>query len=135
MTIAASDFPLTVLCHPRCSTCKKALAWLDDHQIPYTWRNIIEQNPTAQELNAWTDESNLSIRRFFNTSGMAYRSAHVKEQLDEWENTLSAEDVRSHAVELLATDGMLCKRPLVVDAQGHFILVGFKQSEWEAALI
>ena len=125
----------TVLCHPRCSTCKKALAWLDEHNIEYTWRSIIEENPTTDELSQWTAESNLSIRRFFNTSGMVYRSAHVKDQLDDWEKNLSAEQVRAQAVELLATDGMLCKRPLVIDADGHFVAVGFKESEWQAALL
>lgn len=127
--------PLTVLCHPRCSTCAKALTWLDDHGIEYHWRSIIEENPRTDELSQWIPASGLSIRRFFNTSGMAYRSQNVKAQLDDWEKTLSAEDVQQKAIELLSTDGMLCKRPLVLDAEGHFVAVGFKVAEWDAALL
>lgn len=128
-------FPLTVLCHPRCSTCEKALTWLDGNGITYSWRSIIDDNPTAEELRTWIPESGLGIRRFFNTSGMAYRENNVKVQLDEWSHTLSDNDQLTRAIDLLSSDGMLCKRPLVIDATGKFVAVGFKENEWEATLL
>ncbi|WP_018143268.1 arsenate reductase family protein [Alloscardovia criceti] len=124
-------FPLTVLCHPRCSTCKKALAWLDNHGIAYVWRSIIEENPTVDELNRWTHATDLPIRRFFNTSGNVYRENKVKNTLDDWEKTLSPEQFHDHAVQLLSTDGMMCKRPIVLSHSGDFLTVGFKESVWE----
>ena len=111
--------------YPKCSTCKKAKAWLDAHGVAYVDRHIVEDNPTAAELAAWRERSGLPLRRFFNTSGMKYRELGVKAQLDAG---MSDED----AYALLATDGMLVKRPVLVldDA----VLVGFREAEWEAAL-
>ncbi len=121
----ASD-TILVLCYPRCSTCKKALKWLDEHHIAYESRDIKEDHPTEAELASWYALSNLPIRRFFNTSGMVYREKNVKEQLDAG-MTVSA------ACQLLATDGMLVKRPLVVGPD--FVLTGFRESEWEEHLL
>lgn len=111
--------------YPKCSTCKKAKAWLDAHGIDYVDRHIVEENPTAQELAAWQAKSGLPLRRFFNTSGQKYRALGVKAQLDAGMSDLDA-------FELLASDGMLVKRPLVVAES--FVLVGFKEAEWEAHL-
>lgn len=122
--MAASE-PVLFIEYPPCSTCKKAKRWLDDHGIAHTDRHIVESNPTADEIEAWQEQSGLPLRRFFNTSGMKYRELGVKAQLDAG---MSVEDARA----LLATDGMLVKRPIVV--AGDVILVGFKPAEWEAAL-
>lgn len=111
--------------YPRCSTCKKAKAWLDAHGVVYVDRHIVEDNPTAAELAAWRERSGLPLRRFFNTSGMKYRELGVKAQLDAG---MSDED----AYALLATDGMLVKRPVLV--LDDTVLVGFREAEWEAAL-
>ena len=118
--------PVLFICYPRCSTCRKAQQWLDDHGIPYTFRDISIENPTEQELKTWYEESGLPLRRFFNTSGMKYRELNVKAQLDAG---MSDDD----AIRLLSTDGMLVKRPLLIGPD--FILVGFKQDEWEAKLL
>ena len=112
--------------YPKCSTCKKAKKWLDDHGVDYVDRHIVEDNPTAAELAAWQRESGLPARRFFNTSGMRYRELGVKARLD-------AGMTDAEAFDLLATDGMLVKRPIVV-GEG-FVLVGFKESAWEEALL
>lgn len=112
--------------YPKCSTCKKAKQWLDEHGVEYTDRDIVQNNPTAGELAQWQRDSGLPVRRFFNTSGMKYRELNVKAQLDAG---MSDED----AFALLATDGMLVKRPLVIGA--GFVLVGFKEAAWEAALL
>lgn len=122
--MAASE-PVLFIEYPPCSTCKKAKRWLDDHGIAHTDRHIVESNPTADEIEAWQEQSGLPLRRFFNTSGMKYRELGVKAQLDAG---MSDEDARA----LLATDGMLVKRPIVV--AGDVVLVGFKPAEWEAAL-
>ena len=111
--------------YPKCSTCKRAKAWLDAHGVAYTDRHIVEDNPTADELAAWQVRSGLSVRRFFNTSGRLYRERNVKAQLD-------AGMTDAEAFDLLAEDGMLVKRPIVVGED--FVLVGFRESEWEAAL-
>lgn len=111
--------------YPKCSTCKKAKAWLDAHGVAYVDRHIVEDNPTAAELAAWRERSGLPLRRFFNTSGMKYRELGVKAQLDAG---MSDED----AYALLATDGMLVKRPVLV--LDDTVLVGFREEEWEAAL-
>lgn len=111
--------------YPKCSTCKKAKAWLDAHGVAYVDRHIVEDNPTAAELAAWRERSDLPLRRFFNTSGMKYRELGVKAQLDAG---MSDED----AYALLATDGMLVKRPVLV--LDDTVLVGFREAEWEAAL-
>ena len=112
--------------YPKCSTCKKAKAWLDAHGVGYVDRHIVEDNPTAEELAAWRAKSGLPLRRFFNTSGMLYRERNVKALLDAG---MSDED----ACALLAENGMMVKRPIVV--ADDFVLVGFKEAEWERALL
>lgn len=108
------------VCYPKCSTCQKAKRWLDEHQIPYTLRDIKEDCPTRAELAQWHQASGLPLRRFFNTSGMLYRDLGLKDKLA----SMSEEE----QLDLLATDGMLVKRPLLVGEE--FVLVGFKESEW-----
>ena len=112
--------------YPKCSTCRRAKAWLDEHGVSYTDRHIVEDNPTAEELAEWKARSGLPVRRFFNTSGMKYRELGVKAKLDAG---MPDEDARA----LLATDGMLVKRPIVV--AGDTVLVGFREAAWEAALL
>ena len=112
--------------YPKCTTCKKAKKWLDEHGVDYTDRHIVEDNPTAEELAEWHERSGLPLRRFFNTSGMKYRELGIKAQLDAG---MSDED----AFALLATDGMLVKRPLVVG--DDFVLVGFREEAWTEALL
>lgn len=112
--------------YPKCSTCKKAKAWLDRRGIAYVDRHIVEDNPTAHELETWQRISGLPVRRFFNTSGVVYRERGIKALLDAG---MADED----AFALLAEDGMLVKRPLVVG--DGFVLVGFKETEWESALL
>ena len=112
--------------YPKCSTCKKAKKWLDEHGVDYVDRHIVEDNPRADELAAWQTKSGLPVRRFFNTSGMLYREQGVKARLDAG---MSDED----AFALLAENGMMVKRPIVVG--DDFVLVGFKEAEWEAALL
>ena len=111
--------------YPPCSTCKKAKAWLDAHGVPHTDRHIVEDVPTAAELKAWHAASGLPLRRFFNTSGVKYRELGIKARLD-------AGMTDGECYELLASDGMLVKRPVVVG--DGFVLVGFKEAEWEALL-
>lgn len=112
--------------YPKCTTCKKAKKWLDDHGIEYVDRHIVEENPTADELSAWHTKSGLPVRRFFNTSGMKYRELGIKAKLD-------AGMADADCFALLATDGMLVKRPIVVG--DDFVLVGFKEAAWEEALL
>lgn len=111
--------------YPPCSTCKKAKKWLDDHGIQYDARHIKEENPTYEELQHWLAVSGLPVKKFFNTSGMLYRDLGLKEKLP---GMTEEEQLR-----LLATDGMLVKRPLVVGED--YVLVGFKEKEWEAKLL
>lgn len=110
--------------YPKCSTCQKAKQWLDTHGVQYTDRHIVEQNPTAEELAAWQAQSGLPLKRFFNTSGLKYKALELKEKLPGM--------TQAQQLALLATDGMLVKRPLLVSER--FILVGFKEAEWKAAL-
>ncbi|MDO4442976.1 MAG: arsenate reductase family protein [Slackia sp.] len=110
--------------YPKCTTCKKAKKWLDDHGVEYVDRHIVEENPTAAELAAWHDKSGLPVRRFFNTSGMKYRELGMKAKLDAG---MSDEE----CFETLATDGMLVKRPIAVG--DDFVLVGFKEEAWAEA--
>lgn len=110
--------------YPKCSTCQKAKKWLDAHDISYTDRHIVEENPTAEELAAWVQRSGLPMKRFFNTSGMKYRELGLAAKLPE----MSDEE----KLALLATDGMLVKRPLLVGED--FVLVGFKEGDWAAQL-
>lgn len=112
---------ILVLEYPRCSTCKKALQWLRDNGVAFEDRHIVEQNPTQQELTAWYHRSGLPLKRFFNTSGNLYKEQGLKDKLPG----MSEEE----QLALLATNGMLVKRPLVVG--DDFVLVGFKEAEWE----
>lgn len=112
--------------YPKCSTCKKAKKWLDEHGIDYVDRHIVEDNPSAEELSEWQGLSGLPVRRFFNTSGKLYREMNVKAQLD-------AGMTDGEAIELLAINGMLVKRPLVVG--DDFVLVGFREVQWADALL
>ena len=112
------------VCYPKCSTCKKAKKWLDEQGISYEDRHIIEDNPTVEELKDWHERSGLPLKRFFNTSGMKYRELGLKDKLPE----MSEEE----QYELLATDGMLVKRPLVVG--DDFVLIGFKEALWKETL-
>ena len=121
-----ADKNILVLCYSRCTTCKRALKWLDEHGVSYTLRDIKEENPTAEELAEWHKLSGLAIRKFLNTSGMVYRDNNIKEQLDAGMSD-------SDAYNLLATTGMLVKRPLVV--AGNTILLGFKEPVWEETLL
>ena len=110
--------------YPKCSTCCKAKAWLDAHQINYTDRHIVEDNPSAAELAAWHQMSGLPLKKFFNTSGILYKEMNLKDKLP---NMSEAEQY-----DLLASNGMLVKRSLLIDSGK--VLVGFKETEWEAAL-
>ena len=111
---------LQFICYPKCTTCQKAKKWLDEHQVDYTLRDIKVENPTAEELSGWYGRSGLPLKRFFNTSGLLYKSMELKEKLP----TMSEEEM----IALLAIDGMLVKRPLLVGED--FVLVGFKEDEW-----
>ena len=111
--------------YPKCTTCKKAKKWLDDHGLQYTDRHIKEENPTADELKTWHSKSGLPLKRFFNTSGVLYKEMHLKDKLPE----MSEEE----QFQLLATDGMLVKRPIIV-TDGK-VLTGFKEKEWEETLL
>ena len=110
--------------YPKCSTCKKAKNYLESHDIPFEDRHIVEQNPNESELKQWIKQSGLPLKKFFNTSGMKYRELELKDKLPNM--------TEDEQIALLATDGMLIKRPLLVSDQ--FVLTGFKQKEWEEAL-
>lgn len=110
--------------YPKCSTCQKARKWLDDNGFSYESRNIKTENPTYEELKAWHAASGLALKKFFNTSGMLYKSMQLKDKLPEME-----EDAQ---LQLLASDGMLVKRPIIVD--DSVILTGFRPKEWEEKL-
>jgi len=112
------------LCYPKCSTCRKAQDWLDDHGIAYDLRDIKLNNPTAEELTLWYRKSGLPLKKFFNTSGLQYKALGLKDKLP----SMSEEE----QIALLATDGMLVKRPLLIGEE--FVLTGFRPGEWEAAL-
>ena len=111
--------------YPKCSTCQKAKKWLDSHGISYTDRHIVEENPSFDELKQWHERSGMPIKKLFNTSGMLYKEMQLKDKLSE----LNDEE----QLKLLASNGMLVKRPLVVD--GDVILAGFKEAEWEEKLL
>ena len=110
--------------YPKCSTCQKAKKWLDEHDIKYTERHIVEDNPSHNELSEWYRRSGLPLKRFFNTSGMLYKEMQLKDKLP----TMNEEE----QLKLLATNGMLVKRPLVVN--GDMVLIGFKEAEWAEKL-
>ncbi len=106
--------------YPKCSTCKKAKKYLEDLGIQFEDRNIVEENPAAEELRDWMAKSGYPVKKFFNTSGMKYRELGLKDKLPQMSD--------DEKIELLATDGMLVKRPLLID--GDRVLVGFKEKEW-----
>ncbi len=110
--------------YPKCSTCKKAKKWLDENGVKYQDRNIVEQNPSAAEIQQWHEKSGLPLKRFFNTSGMIYREKQIKDKLP----AMSEQE----QYDLLASDGMLVKRPLMIG--DNFVLVGFKEAEWTERL-
>ena len=112
------------ICYPKCTTCQKANKWLDDNKIEYELRDIKNDNPSLEELTTWYKKSGLPLKKFFNTSGLLYKSMKLKDKLP----TMSEEE----QLKLLATDGMLVKRPLVIGED--FVLVGFKESEWSEKL-
>ncbi len=109
------------ICYPKCSTCQKAKKWLDEHNVEYTERHIVERNPSYEELKLWHEKSGLALKKFFNTSGLLYKELQLKDKLPE----MSEEE----QLKLLATNGMLVKRPIVV--AGDKVLVGFRESDWE----
>ena len=113
------------LCYPKCSTCQKAKKWLDEHGIEYTERHIAEENPTYDELQVWYEKSGLSLKKFFNTSGVIYKEMQLKDKLP----SMSEEK----QLKLLASNGMLVKRPMVIIDDK--VLIGFKEAEWEGTLL
>ena len=115
---------MVVLCYPKCTTCQKAIRWLEGRGIAYTYRDIKEEHPTYEELKEWYGRSGLPLKRFFNTSGLQYKALGLKDKLP----SMSEEE----QLRLLATDGMLVKRPLLVDDRG--VSPGFKEQEWIAIL-
>lgn len=115
---------LLFICYPKCSTCQKAQKFLDEHGVEYVSRHIVTDNPQVEELAAWQSLSGLEMKKFFNTSGMKYRELNLKDKLA----TMSREE----QLEILASDGMLVKRPLLIGKD--FVLPGFKEAQWRAAL-
>lgn len=116
---------LTFICYPKCSTCAKARAWLEEQGLTYTERDISQNNPTAEELRQWQSASGLPWKRFFNTSGMKYRALQLKDRLAQMDE--------AEQIQLLASDGMLVKRPILLGK--GVVLLGFKQADWEKALL
>ena len=115
---------MTFICYPKCTTCRKAQKWLDENRIAYDLRNIKLENPAYEELAAWHQRSGLPLKKFFNTSGLLYKSMALKDKLP----AMSEDEM----LKRLAADGMLVKRPLLVG--DDFVLVGFKEAEWESCL-
>lgn len=115
---------MTFICYPKCTTCRKAQKWLDENGISYTFRDIKMEHPTYEELSAWHRRSGLPLKRFFNTSGLLYKSMGLKDKLPK----MSEDEM----LKRLAADGMLVRRPLLVG--DDFVLVGFKEAEWESRL-
>ena len=115
---------LKLICYPKCTTCQKAKKWLDDNEIQYELRDIKLENPSLDELTEWHERSGLPLKKFFNTSGLLYKSLELKDKLPTM--------TEAEMLELLATDGMLVKRPLLV--YENAVLVGFKESEWQEKL-
>ncbi len=116
--------PYQFICHSGCSTCRKARLWLQEQEIPFEEREIRQQRPTAQELETWSRQAGIPLRRFFNTSGQLYRSMQLKDKLPAMDE--------QQQLALLASDGMLVRRPILV-ADGT-VLVGFREAEWQRAL-
>lgn len=115
---------LNFICYPKCTTCKKAQKWLDDNNIEYDHRDIKLDNPTLEELTEWYNISDLPIKKFFNTSGLLYKSLDLKNKLPQMSEC--------EMLKLLSTDGMLVKRPLLIG--DDLVLVGFKEVEWAEKL-
>ena len=113
------------ICYPKCATCQKAKKWLDEHNIEYTERHIVDANPTYDELKEWHGKSGLPLKKFFNTSGLLYKEIQLKDKIP----TMSEEE----QLMLLAMHGMLVKRPMVITH--NIVLVGFKEADWEGALL
>ena len=112
---------LEFICYPKCTTCQRAKKWLDDNKIEYRLRDIKEENPSLAELTEWYRASGLPLKKFFNTSGLLYKSMELKDKLPKMTD--------DEMYELLASDGMLVKRPILV--KDDLVLVGFKEAEWE----
>ena len=112
------------ICYPKCSTCQKAKKWLDAQKIEYTERNIVDVNPTCGELKEWYSKSGFPLKKFFNTSGLKYKELGLKDKLPDM--------TEEEQINLLATDGMLVKRPLVIG--DDFVLIGFKEAQWAEKL-
>ncbi len=110
--------------YPKCSTCKKAKNWLESNGVEFEDRHIVENNPTADELKAWYEKSGFPLKKFFNTSGLKYKELGLKEKLPNM--------TEEEQINLLATDGMLVKRPLVIG--DDFVLIGFKEAQWAEKL-
>ena len=110
------------ICYPKCSTCQKAKKWLDEHEINYTERHIVEDNPSYDELKEWYAKSGLALNKFFNTSGLLYKEMKLKDKLP----TMTEDE----KLKLLASNGMLVKRPLIV--KDDTVLVGFKEEQWKS---
>lgn len=108
--------------YPKCSTCKKAKTWLDENKIKYQDRHIVEQSPTVEELTKWIEKSGYEIKKFFNTSGLKYKELNLKDKLSNMTD--------NEKIKLLASDGMLIKRPMFINDK--VVLLGFKEKEWEA---
>lgn len=116
---------MLVLVYRKCSTCLKALKWLEEHQVDFEERPIVEQNPSYEELKAWYEKSGLPLKKFFNTSGLLYKDMKLKDKLP----TMTEDE----QLQLLATNGMLVKRPLVVGED--YVLTGFKENEWNEKML
>ena len=115
---------INFICYPKCTTCKTAKKWLDDNKIEYELRDIKQENPTLEELTEWYKKSGLPLKKFFNTSGLLYKSMDLKNKLPNM--------TEDEMLQLLSTDGMLVKRPILVG--NDFVLVGFKEIEWNGYL-
>ena len=118
------EIMIKFICYPKCTTCQRAKKWLDDNKIEYELRDIKLDNPSLEELTEWYNKSGLPIKKFFNTSGLLYKSLDLKNKLPEMSEY--------EMLKLLATDGMLVKRPLLIG--DDFVLVGFKETEWKTSL-
>lgn len=116
---------MQLICYPRCGTCKKTQKWMEDNELEYEYRDIKTENPNIDELRLWQKKSGLPLKKFWNTSGQLYKTLKIKDRLP----SMSEED----QLNILSTDGMLVKRPILVN--GNFVLVGFKETEWEKWLL
>lgn len=116
---------MLVLVYRKCSTCLKALKWLEEHNVEFEERPIVEQNPSYEELKVWYEKSGLPLKKFFNTSGLLYKEMGLKDKLKDM--------TEEEQLKLLATNGMLVKRPLVVG--DNYVLTGFREKEWEEKMV